>query len=83
MLIGGWVGKVSKAKKKIKWVGGGEKIKLQKTLRSGLRKGNEKKVNMGWHMDRKENPISAPSIHIGALVGDGSLWPKFGCHGQL
>jgi hypothetical protein len=26
-------------------------------------------------MDRKENPISAPSIHDGALVGAGSLWP--------
>jgi len=26
-------------------------------------------VNLGWHRDRKENPISAPSIHVGALVG--------------
>jgi len=26
-------------------------------------------------MDRKENPVSAPSIHVGALVGAGSLWP--------
>jgi hypothetical protein len=26
-------------------------------------------------MDRKEKPISAPSIHVGALVGAGSLWP--------
>jgi hypothetical protein len=26
-------------------------------------------------MDREENPISAPSIHVGALVGAGSLWP--------
>jgi hypothetical protein len=24
---------------------------------------------MGWHRDREENPISAPSIHVGALVG--------------
>ncbi len=58
--------------------GGGEKIKLQKKLRSGLikmRKGKEKRVNLGWHKDRKENPISAPSIHVGALVGAGSLWP--------
>jgi len=42
-----------------------------------------KKVNMGCHMDRKENHINAPSIHIGALVGSGSLWPKFGCRGIL
>jgi hypothetical protein len=33
-------------------------------------------VNQGWHRDRKENPISAPSIHVGALVDAGSLWPK-------
>jgi hypothetical protein len=26
-------------------------------------------------MVRKENPISAPCIHVGALVGAGSLWP--------
>jgi hypothetical protein len=31
-------------------------------------------VNLGWRRDRKENPISAPSIHVhpfhvGALVG--------------
>ncbi len=38
-------------------------------------KGQTKKVNLGWHRDRKENPISAPSIHVGALVGAGSLWP--------
>jgi len=25
-------------------------------------------------MDRKENPINAPSIHVGALVGLGSFW---------
>jgi len=28
-------------------------------------------VNLGWHRDRKENPISGPSIHVGALVGAG------------
>jgi hypothetical protein len=26
-------------------------------------------------MDKEENPISASSIHISALVGAGSLWP--------
>jgi hypothetical protein len=31
-------------------------------------------LNLGWHKDRKENPISAPSILIGALVSAGSLW---------
>jgi hypothetical protein len=39
-------------------------------------KGQTKKINLGWHMDRKENPIGAPSIHVGALVGANSLWPK-------
>jgi hypothetical protein len=38
-------------------------------------KGQTKKVNLGWHRDRKENTISAPSIHVGALVGAGALWP--------
>jgi hypothetical protein len=33
-------------------------------------------VNLGWHRDRKENPISAPSIHVGALVGAASLWTR-------
>ncbi len=28
-----------------------------------------KKINLGWQRDRKENPINAPSIHVGALVG--------------
>jgi hypothetical protein len=53
------VGKVSKAKK--------TKIKAKN--------GQTKKINLGWHMDKKDNPINSPSIHIGALVGVGSLWP--------
>jgi hypothetical protein len=59
-------------------VGGGEKIKF-KTKKTEIRaeKGQTKTVNLGWHGDRKENPISAPSIHVGALVGAGSLWPFF------
>jgi hypothetical protein len=28
-------------------------------------------------MDKKKNPLNAPSIHIGALVGVGSSWPQF------
>jgi hypothetical protein len=66
------VGKVSRAgkkkkKKKTRW--GRGKNKVAKTnWRSGLRKGKQKKVNLGWHRDRKENPILAPSIHVGALV---------------
>jgi hypothetical protein len=40
---------------------------LQKKLKLGLRKGKQK-INLGWHKDRKEDPINAPSIHIGALV---------------
>jgi hypothetical protein len=71
------VGKVSKAKKKKLGRGRGQNKVAKKKLRSGLRKGKEK-VNLGWHRDRKENPISAPSIHVGALVGAGSLWPNVG-----
>jgi hypothetical protein len=51
-----------------------EKIKLQKTTRIRVEKG-QTKINMGWHKDRKKNPNNAPSIHIGALVGASSLWP--------
>jgi hypothetical protein len=43
-----------------------------------VEKGQTKKVNPGWHRDRKENPIILPSIHVGALgVLAGSLWPGF------
>jgi len=79
-------GKSFKSQKK-KLVGGrGENKVPKKKLRSrgkknweggGERKGKQKKVNLGWHRDRKENPISAPSIHVGALMGAGSLWPPF------
>jgi hypothetical protein len=55
--------------------GGGEKIKLQKKTEIRAEKGQTKQER--WHRDRKENPISAPFIHIGALVGAGSLWPMF------
>jgi hypothetical protein len=37
-------------------------------------KKTKKKVNMGSHMDKKENPISAPSIHVGALMNASSFW---------
>jgi hypothetical protein len=39
--------------------------------KTGIRaeKGQREKVNLGWHKDRKENPISAPSIHVSALGG--------------
>jgi hypothetical protein len=67
--------KFQKQKKKKNWVGAGEKIKLQ----NRAEKGQTKKVNLGWHRDRKENPISAPSIHVGVLVGAGSLWASAGC----
>jgi len=33
-------------------------------------------VSPGTGRDEKGAPMSAPSIHIGALVGVGSLWPK-------
>ncbi len=50
--------------------------KVAKKTETGAEKGQTKKVNLGWHRDRKENPISAPSIHVGTLVGAGLLWPK-------
>jgi hypothetical protein len=60
----GWgAGRKSSCKKKL----GGERAE----------KGQTKNVNLGCHRDRKENPISAPSIHVGALVGAVSLWPGF------
>jgi hypothetical protein len=59
-------------------VGATEKIKLQRKTEIRAEKGQRKKVDLRWHRDKKENHISAPSIHIGALVGAGSLWPCFG-----
>ncbi len=53
--------------------GGREKIMLQKKTEIRAEKGQTKKVNLGGHRDRKENSIFAPSIHVGALVGAGSL----------
>jgi hypothetical protein len=48
---------------------------LQKKPEIRAEKGQKKNVNLGWYRDRKDNPISAPSIHVAALVGAGSLWP--------
>jgi hypothetical protein len=60
------------------WWEAGEKIKFQKKkTETRAEKEQRKKVSLGWQMDRKENPISAPSIHVGALMGAGSLWPIF------
>jgi hypothetical protein len=75
-----WVGagekiKFQKKKKTGKGAGGRDKIKLQKETEIRAEKRQRKKFNLGWHTDRKEKPISAPSIHVGALVGAGSLWP--------
>jgi hypothetical protein len=36
-------------------------------------------VNLRTRRDEKGAPISAPSIHVGALVGASSLWPKNYC----
>ncbi len=69
-------GKSFKSQKQKNWVGGGEKIKFpKKKTEIRAEKGETKNVNLIWHRDRKENPISAPSIHVGALVGAGLLWP--------
>jgi len=73
-----WAGKLSKAKKKIKketgWGRGENKI-TKKKAEIRAEKGKILKVNLGRHRDRKENPISAPFIYVGALVAAGSLWP--------
>ncbi len=63
--------KQKKGKKKKLGGGRGESKVAKQKLRSGLRKGKEKKST--W--DGTENPISTPSIHVGAVVGAGSLWP--------
>jgi hypothetical protein len=62
-------------------VGGTERIKFQeKKTEIGAEKGQRKNVNLGWHGDRKEKPISAPSIQVGTLVGAGSLQPQDTIH---
>jgi hypothetical protein len=64
--------KKAKIKEKQNWEARVENKGAKKKLRSGLitaEKGQTKEVNLGWHRDRKENPISAPSIHVGGLVG--------------
>jgi hypothetical protein len=64
--------KKKKKKKKPGWGRGENKVPKEKTeIRA--EKGQRKKVNLGWHRDRKQNPITAPSTHVGALVGAGSL----------
>jgi hypothetical protein len=56
------------------WEGDGEKIKLQKKSEIRAEKGETKNVNLGWHRDKKESPISAPSMDVGAVVGASLLW---------
>jgi hypothetical protein len=73
------VGKVKK-KQKRKRVGGGEKIKFPpKKKRSEGKKnweGNREKRKLQKKPEiRADKAISALSIHVGALVGAGSLWP--------
>jgi len=55
----------------------------QKKNHLGLRKGKKMGqlefttlVSPRLGRNEKGAPISTPSIHIGALVGDGSFWPK-------
>ncbi len=61
------------------WEGGrGNKVAKKTEIRA--EKGQIKEVNLGWHRDQKENPISAPSIHVGALVGAGSVHPSIEFH---
>jgi hypothetical protein len=38
-----------------------------------VEKNKQKKINLEWQRDRKDNPISAPSIHVGALMGVSSF----------
>ncbi len=72
-VAGGW----EKLFKKNLVGGGGENKVPKKKTETRAEKEQRKKVSLGWQMDRKENPISAPSIHVGALMGAGSLWPIF------
>jgi len=67
-------------------VGGEEKRSSPQKNQLGLRKGEKKGqlefatlVSPVTERDEKGAPISAPSIHIGALVGPGSLWPVKWC----
>ncbi len=64
-----WGGWENFQKKKKLSEGQGENKVPKKKQRSGLTRAEK------LHRDRKENPISAPSIHVGALVGAGSFWP--------
>jgi hypothetical protein len=63
-------------------VEGEEKRIPKKKNQPGLRKGKKSQlefatlVSPGTGRDEKGAPISAPSIHIGALVDAGSLWPS-------
>ncbi len=44
-----------------------------------LRKRKQRKVNLEWHKDKKNNPISAPSIHVGVQLKNNVkcfLWMK-------
>jgi len=52
--VGGSVGKVSKEEEKRNQVGGGQKIKFPKKNKIEIKskKGQTKKVNLGWHRDR-------------------------------
>ncbi len=66
-------GKSFESKKKKKLGAGRGENKVAKKTEIRAEKGQRKKVNLGWHRDRKENPISAPSIYVGALVSASSL----------
>jgi len=57
-------------------VGGwGGKVSKWKKPKLGSGRGKNK-VNLPTTLRQKENPISAPSIQVGAPVGAGSLRPK-------
>jgi hypothetical protein len=65
-------------------MGGEGKKSSQKKNQPGLSKGKKKGqlefvtfVSPGTARDEKGAPMSAPSIHIGPLVGAGSLWPNW------
>ncbi len=66
--MGGWE-KFQKQQKRKLGEGQGENKVPKNKSEIRAEKGQRKKVNLGWNRDRKENPIRAPSIHVGALVG--------------
>jgi hypothetical protein len=66
----------SKEKKNTGW-GARRKYSCKKKLRSGLKKGIQKKSTCDGAGIKKENPISAPSIHVGDNRTEKPIFKRF------